>query len=42
MGRACGEPDGIDLTPMGVELNGIRRVPRGLVALQFAPVYLQG
>ena len=27
MGRTCGEPDEIELTPMGVELNGSRRVP---------------
>ena len=26
MGRTCGEPDEIGLTPMGVELNGPRRV----------------
>ena len=26
MGRTCGEPDEIELTPMGVELNGSGRV----------------
>ena len=26
MGRTCGEPDEIELTPMGVELNGLGRV----------------
>ena len=26
MGRTCGEPDEIGLTPMGVKLNGSRRV----------------
>ena len=26
MGRTCGEPDEIELTPMGVKLNGSRRV----------------
>ena len=28
MGRACGEPDEIELTAMGVELNGLGRVRR--------------
>ena len=28
MGRTCGEPDEIGLTPMGVKLNGQRRVRR--------------
>ena len=27
MGRTCGEPDGIELTAIGVELNGPRHVP---------------
>ena len=27
MGRTCGEPDEIELTAMGVKLNGSRRVP---------------
>ena len=27
MGRTCGEPDEIGLTPVGVKLNGSRRVP---------------
>ena len=27
MGRTCGEPDEIELTAMGVELYGCRRVP---------------
>ena len=26
MGRTCGEPDEIELAPMGVKLNGSRRV----------------
>ena len=30
MGCTCGEPDGIELTAMGVELNGSGRVPVGL------------
>ncbi len=25
--RTCGEPNEIELTPMGVKLNGSRRVP---------------
>ena len=29
MGRTCGEPDEIELTAMGVELNGSRQVQRG-------------
>ena len=27
MGRTCGEPNEIELNPIGVELNGPRRVP---------------
>ena len=27
MGRTCGEPNEIELTPIGVKLNGSRRVP---------------
>ena len=27
MGHTCGEPNEIELTPIGVELNGSRRVP---------------
>ena len=27
MGRTCGEPNEIDLNPMGVKLNGPHRVP---------------
>ena len=30
MGRTCGGPSEIELTPTGVELNGSRRVPDGL------------
>ena len=29
--RTCGEPDEIELTPMGVKLNGLRQVPQGAV-----------
>ena len=29
VGRACGEPDEIELTAIGVKLNGSGRVPRG-------------
>ena len=30
--RTCGEPDEIELTPIGVKLNGSRRVPVGTPA----------
>ena len=32
MGRTCGEPDGIELTAIGVKLNGSRHVPDAAVA----------
>ena len=36
MGRTCGEPDEIELTAMGVELNGSRGVRLGRVGVRHA------